>query len=62
MTSRTHGPVRGQYLGGTADVTPSPLAQRRQRAVQRSLAGDLIGTICYEMGCSKSWLYKWKQR
>lgn len=62
MTSRTNGPVRGQHLGGTADVTPSPLEQRRQLAVQRYLAGDLIETICHEMGCSKSWLYKWKQR
>jgi transposase-like protein len=30
--------------------------------VQRYLAGDLIETICQEMGCAKSWLYKWKQR
>jgi transposase-like protein len=62
MTSRTNGPVRGQHLGGTDDVTPSPLEQRRHLAVQRYLAGDLIETICQEMGCSKSWLYKWKQR
>src|SRR5215467_2077141 len=62
MTSRTNGSLRGQHLGGTADVRPSPLEQRRQLAVQRYLAGDLIETICHEMGCSKSWLYKWKQR
>ena len=62
MTSRTNGSLRGQHLGGTAKVTPSPLEQRRQLAVQRYLAGDLIETICHEMGCSKSWLYKWKQR
>jgi len=62
MTSRTNSSVEGQHLGGTADVTSSPLEQRRQLAVQRYLAGDLIETICQEMGCSKSWLYKWKQR
>jgi transposase len=62
MTSRTNAPVGRQHRDGTADVTPSPLEQRRHLAVQRYLAGDLIETICQEMGCSKSWLYKWKQR
>jgi transposase-like protein len=36
--------------------------QRRQQAVARYLAGDNIEDICREMPCSKSWLYKWKQR
>jgi hypothetical protein len=57
MTSSTNGPVGRQHRDGTADVTPSPLEQRRHLAVQRYLAGDLIETICQEMGCSKSWLY-----
>ena len=36
--------------------------QRRQQAVARDLAGDKIEDICEQMGCSKSWLYKWKHR
>jgi transposase-like protein len=62
MTSRTNGPFRGQHFGSTDDVTPSLRAHRRHLAIQRYLAGDRIETICHEMGCSKSWLYKWKQR
>ena len=38
------------------------LACRRQRASARYLDGDPIETLCREMGCSKSWLYKWKNR
>jgi transposase-like protein len=30
--------------------------------VERYLGGDPIEVICREMGCSKSWLYKWKNR
>jgi transposase-like protein len=41
---------------------PSGLEQRRQDAITRYLAGDPIAAICLELGCSKSWLYKWKQR
>ena len=62
MTSRTNSHLGGQNLGGTDEVTPSNLEQRRQLAVQRYLDGDLIETICHEMGCAKSWLYKWKNR
>ncbi len=40
----------------------SALDLRRQDAIERYLAGDPIETICREMGCSKSWLYKWKKR
>jgi hypothetical protein len=28
----------------------------------RYLAGEKIETICHDMHCSKSWLYKWKAR
>src|SRR4030095_4060699 len=35
-------------------------AQRRQRAIDRYLAGDPIEDICRELACSKSWLYKWR--
>src|SRR3989442_3158758 len=62
MASRNNSHLGGQNLGGTDEVTPSNLEQRRQLAVQRYLDGDLIETICHEMGCSKSWLYKWKNR
>jgi hypothetical protein len=36
--------------------------QRRQRAIDRYLAGDPIENICRELACSKSWLYKWRDR
>ena len=44
---------------------PAPLSAlhlRRQDAIERDLAGEPIETICREMGCAKSWLYKWKKR
>jgi putative transposase len=40
----------------------NPQEQRRHQAVARYLAGEPIETICHEMRCSKSWLYKWKNR
>jgi transposase-like protein len=43
-------------------TSPSALHRRRQEALERYLAGDPIAVICREMGCSKSWLYKWKNR
>lgn len=42
-------------------MTPEAEPRRRQ-AVARYLAGDLIDDICRQMKCSKSWLYKWKNR
>src|SRR5499433_2366884 len=36
--------------------------QRRQWAINRYLAGDPIEDICRELACSKSWLYKWRDR
>jgi len=35
---------------------------RRHQAMVRYLAGDRIEDICRELGCSKSWLYKWRAR
>jgi len=35
---------------------------RRRQAIARYLAGDRIEEICRELGCSKSWLYKWRDR
>ena len=43
-------------------VPLSALDLRRQDAIERYLAGDPIETICREMGCAKSWLYKWTKR
>jgi len=62
MTSRTkHHPER-QEQGGPMPAPLSALQLRRQDAIERYLAGEPIEAICREMGCSKSWLYKWKNR
>ena len=62
MTSRTkHHPER-QERGSPMPVLLSALQLRRQDAIERYLAGEPIEAICREMGCSKSWLYKWKNR
>jgi transposase-like protein len=62
MTSRTNRHSGGQNPGGTGEVAPLDFEKRRQLAVKRYLDGDPIEVICQEMGCSKSWLYKWKNR
>jgi transposase-like protein len=62
MTSRTNHHAEGHNQGGAGEVTPADLESRRQLAVKRCLDGDPIERICREMGCSKSWLYKWKNR
>lgn len=62
MTSRTNRQSEGRNQGDPIEVSPCDLEQRRQHAVKRYLAGDPIEVICQEMGCSKSWLYKWKNR
>src|SRR5712691_2212590 len=62
MTSRTNHHSERQDQIGNMPAPLSALQLRRQDAVKRSLAGDPIETICREMGCSKSWLYKWKTR
>jgi hypothetical protein len=43
-------------------MSPSVLQRRRQEGLERYLAGDPIEVICQEMGCAKSWLYKWKKQ
>jgi transposase-like protein len=62
MTSRTNSHSGGRHQGRAGEVTLSALEQRRQLAVQRYLDGDPIAVICREMGCTKSWLYKWRDR
>ena len=62
MTSRTNRNSEGDNQTGTTRRSPAALQRRRQEALERYLAGDPIDVICREMGCSKSWLYKWKKR
>ena len=62
MTSRTNRNAAGENPQGKTQLSPSALQRRRQEALERYLAGDPIAVICREMGCSKSWLYKWKKR
>jgi transposase-like protein len=62
MTSRTNRHAEGRNLGSPDAGASSDLKQRRQLAVERYLDGDPIAVICHEMGCAKSWLYKWKNR
>jgi transposase-like protein len=62
MTSRTNRPAEGRNQGGAGEVAPADLESRRQRAVKRYLDGAPIELLCREMGCSKSWLYQWKNR
>ncbi len=62
MTSRTKHHAAGQNQRKETRALPSALQRRRQEALKRYLAGDPIEVICREMGCAKSWLYKWKKR
>jgi transposase-like protein len=62
MTSRTNHSSAGQQQKSKTRRSPAALQQWREEALKRYLAGDPIEMICQEMGCSKSWLYKWKKR
>lgn len=62
MTSRTNRNAAGENPQGKTQLSPSALQRRRQEALERYLAGAPIAVLCREMGCSKSWLYKWKKR
>lgn len=62
MTSRTNRSSAGENQKGATRLSPEALQQRRQEALERYLAGEPVAVICREMGCSKSWLYKWKKR
>lgn len=62
MTSRTNHHAEGHDQSGNLPAPLSALQRRRQDAVKRYLDGDPIEAICRELGCSKSWLYKWKTR
>jgi hypothetical protein len=62
MTSRTNRHLPGQNQWEETRPSLATLQQRRQAVLERYLAGDPITVICREMGCAKSWLYKWKKR
>jgi len=62
MTSRTNHHAEGHDQHGNLPAPLSALQRRRQDAVKRYLDGDPIEAICRELGCSKSWLSKWKTR
>ena len=36
--------------------------QRRKQAIDKYLAADKVEDICRQLACSKSWLYKWRER
>ena len=36
--------------------------QRRKQAIDKYLAADKVEDICRQLACSKSWLYKWRDR
>ena len=36
--------------------------QRRHQAIDHYLADDKVEDICRHLACSKSWLYKWRDR
>jgi transposase len=62
MTSRTNLDVDDENHRRKTPTLSLALERRRQEAVARYLAGDPIEVICRELGCAKSWLYKWKTR
>jgi transposase-like protein len=62
MTSRTNSHMAEHNQQGETRPSPSALQQRRREVLERYLAGDPIAVICRELGCAKSWLYKWKKR
>ena len=39
-----------------------PTEPRRHQALDKYLADDKVEDICRQLVCSKSWLYKWRNR
>ena len=62
MTSRTNRHYEGENPKGKTRRSPCALQRRRQEALERYVAGEPIAVMGREMGCAKSWLYKWKNR
>ncbi len=62
MTSRTNLSDSSPKQMPKDSPNPHEGENRRHQAMARYLAGDNIEDICRELGCSKSWLYKWRVR
>ena len=45
-----------------ASIMSQRKEQRRTQAIDTYLAGDKVEDICRQLVCSKSWLYKWRDR
>src|SRR6266851_5699739 len=45
-----------------ASIMSQRKEQRRTQAIDTYLAGDKVEDICRQLACSKSWLYKWRDR
>jgi hypothetical protein len=62
MTSRTQRHSEGENPKGKMRCSPWVLQRCRQEALERYIAGEPIEVMGWERGCSKRWLYKWKNR
>lgn len=62
MTSRTNDRCITSKQVQKEPPNRARVEERRHQAMARYLAGDKIEAICRELGCSKSWLYKWRNR
>jgi transposase-like protein len=62
MTSRTNRGYSSQKQTQKVEAELRGVEDRRHQAITRYLKGDKIEAICRELGCSKSWLYKWRDR
>lgn len=62
MTSRTNRSYSSQKQTQKVEPRLCRAEERRHEAITRYLKGDKIEAICRELRCSKSWLYKWRDR
>ena len=62
MTSRTNRSYSSQKKMQKREPRLRGVEERRHEAITRYLRGDKIEAICRELGGSKSWLYKWRDR
>jgi hypothetical protein len=62
MTSRTTSKLASLPAGPQEATVTKAQDQRRQRAIDRSLAGDPREDICRAWACSKRWRDTWRER
>jgi len=55
-------PVHRQPQLSKASLMSQHHEQRRRQAIDHYLAEDKVEDICRHLACSKSWLYKWRNR